>query len=60
MKITDIEMCEFYDVPHRTIADWKKTREKRYTAMKWALMHVKHIRHITEANKELYKPKKEK
>ena len=59
MKITDIEMCEFYDVPIRTMADWKITRPRRYTAMKWALMNVKHNRQLIEAKEELYKLEKE-
>jgi hypothetical protein len=59
MKITDAEMCEFYDLSHRTMVEWKKTREKRYAAMKWALMNVKHNRQLAEANEELYKLEKE-
>ena len=58
-KITDIEMCKFYDVPIRTMVDWKVTREKRYAAMKLALIYEKHSRKLIEMNREFYKLEKE-
>ena len=53
MKITDTELAEYYDVPVRTLADWKVTRGKRYTAMKWAYMVVKHYKQVDEVKEAL-------
>ena len=49
MKITDTELAEYYDISPRTLADWKQTRGKRYTALKWSYIVTKHYRQIEEA-----------
>lgn len=53
MKVTDAEIAEYFDVPPRTLGDWKKLREKRYVALKWSYMVVKHHGQICEAKNAL-------
>lgn len=53
MKVKDSEIAEYFDISPRTLGDWKKGREKRYTALKWAYMVVKHQRQICEAKDAL-------
>lgn len=53
MKVTDAEIAEYFDVSPRTLGDWKKLREKRYVALKWSYMVVKHHGQICEAKDAL-------
>lgn len=55
MNIKDSEIAEYFDISPRTLGDWKKIREKRYTALKWAYMNVKHNRQLCEAKEALAK-----